>query len=637
MCGIAGKVGGADRDSGLTSVLDALERRGPDDHGRWKELDVSLGHRRLSIIGLAPSGRNPMFNEDGSLALVFNGEIFNYQELRDDLRDRGHRFSSDTDSEVLLHLYEDHGPKLLSMIEGMYAFAIWNRQRRELFAARDPFGEKPFYYGRPDKGGLVFASSATALVRSGLLPAGLDAEAVGRYLLFGGSIGSQTLLSHVHALPAGGNLRFRPDDDSLEITVNHGFPSLLDRAQSEPPLEWGDLVAAVRRRMIADVPTGVFLSGGIDSTVITAAARQVTTGDLKSFSIGYESPHLEFDETADALIAARHIGTDHHTDVITADDFARSLDQIVFASDLPSHDGVNTFFASRLASRNVKVTMTGIGGDELFGGYSTFRYERMAGTALVRHAITVGRLLAPVVEPIIAQAERSGRTAWPLLLVDQSARERQDPFYRWFQVRRFLAPADASALTQGRATRAAQLAGCWSRAREGLLADMDIPTPLAQSTRALECMGYMSPILLRDADAMSMYHGHELRAPFLDSALVRKVLGIKAEDLLRGGTTKAPLRSLIARHLPDRALEKRKQGFGLPMAAWLCHPRVRSAVQAEIADAGALATGVLDISRVKAIISSYYARSSGHRYRSAMRVWMLFTLLRWIRLLESPL
>src|SRR5712692_10315622 len=211
MCGIAGAIGSAWDDSKFDRLVDLLARRGPDDQGLWREPGVALGHRRLSIIDLSPRGRNPIFNEDGSLVLIFNGEIFNYRELRAELLAKGHRFQSDTDGEVLLHLYEDEGAKLCHRLEGMYAFALWDRGAKRLFAARDPFGEKPFYYwlaGNRDS--FVFASSVTALVRSGLVPAAVDVRPVARYLLFGACVGSDTPIQGVKALPPGTTLEYSP-------------------------------------------------------------------------------------------------------------------------------------------------------------------------------------------------------------------------------------------------------------------------------------------------------------------------------------------------------------------------------------------------------------------------------------------
>ena len=642
MCGIAGLVGSAWDSPKFDRLLQLLARRGPDDQGLWREPGVALGHRRLSIIDLSPRGRNPMLNEDGSVVLVFNGEIFNYRGLRSELVEKGHRFQSDSDAEVLLHLYEDEGTELCRRLEGMYAFALWDRHRKRLFAARDPFGEKPFYYGC--FGGhrsLVFASSATALVSSGLVPAAIEPRPIARYLLFGACVGSQTPIRGLEALPPGTTLEYSPSNGSVTLRPQRRVQSFAsDHAATDadaPELAWQDIRAAVQRRMIADVPVGVFLSGGIDSTTVAAALRELVSGRLMSFSVGYESEHTEFDETADARHAARWLGTEHYAEIVTAEDFARSLDDIAKATDLPSHDGVNTFFASRLAARHVKVTMTGIGGDELFGGYSTFRYEQAATSRRLMPLRLLGSSTAALLRPFIQRTEERGLTSWPLLLLEQSRRGHDDTLYRWFQVRRFtplhsvrtlLAPTPEVREETGNDE--------WAPMRDRLKKLFDLPENLARSLPVIESVGYMSPVLLRDSDAMSMYHSLELRVPFLDSDLVRLALSYSLSTLVGSEGGKRPLRQAVQGHIPDRCLQKRKQGFGVPMGAWLWTSAVRQAVCERFREPPRLSRDIFETTALQSLIKSYYGRpKSRTRYRLSARVWMTYTLLRWLETIGS--
>lgn len=633
MCGIAGIIGPGWNGPGLETLLDEVARRGPDDYGVWREPDVALGHRRLSIIGLAESGRNPMFNEDESLALVFNGEIFNYESLRRELRARGHVFRSQTDTEVILHLYEEEGTSLCRRLEGMYAFALWDRTQQLLFAARDPFGEKPFYYYVAHSGtGIAFASSATALARSGVAPARLDAEPLAHYLLFGACVGTRLPIAGVRALAPGTQLVFRRAHSGVELETHHSIDELAPGLCDPAELTWEDIVGAVRRRMIADVPTGVFLSGGIDSTAVAVAMRESVAGRLMSFSIGYESAHAAFDESSEAEDTARLLSTEHHTERVTAEDFARSIDSIVAATDLPSHDGVNTYFASRLAAGYVKVAMTGIGGDELFGGYSTFRYERAVRSALAAPVTLVSRALAPLLRPLIAMSEDAGMTQWPLLWLEQSALGNDDPFFRWFQVRRLSSPyAVEQLLRTGSAGAQALAESAWSARRPEFARVFGLSDELSRRTQALELGGYLSPVLLRDADAMSMFHALELRVPFLDSAFARRGLAFGISELADGDGSKAPLRRALAGHVPSRVLRRRKQGFGVPLGAWLRHPAVQREIISRFHEPSATATAVFDREELKRLVESFYHGIGSERpFRLVARLWTTYMLLRWL-------
>lgn len=629
MCGICGAVGLVDAAERVQSLSAAIAPRGPDDCGFWANGDIALGHRRLSIIGLSPAGRNPMWNETRDVCLVFNGEIFNYRELRAELAGRGHRFSSDTDSEVLVHLYEEMGETLCSRLDGMYAFAIWDSRRRWLIAARDPFGEKPFYYHHQGRR-FAFASTVTALVRSGIASPDVNSDEVAAFLMLGGTAAPATMLRSVRALPAGSRLRFEADSGSLTITADRAVEQLIGaNGAGREPLAWEHLVGAVERRMIADVPVGVFLSGGVDSTSVAAAMRERVTGRLLSFSIGYESEHADFDETDDAHVAARLLGTEHHMDVVTRDDFIANIEHILTALDLPSHDGVNSYYASRLAARHVKVAMTGIGGDELFGGYSTFRYELASRGRMGRLGRGLGRLAAPIGRHLAARSEWRGETKWPFLLLAQGANHGGDTLSRWFQVRRLTPPqiveaiVPTTSLSDTKAQRAA--VASWLR----------LSNEHPSSISLLDCVGYMTPVLLRDADAASMHHGLELRVPFLDPALVRKAFSFPLETLVGPAGGKDPLRAIVSRHVPPRTLEKRKQGFGMPIGSWLRDARLSASMRELLSDAGSLARDVLHIPSLAAEFRAFQESEAVPPYRRVMRIWMLYSLLHWFRRLES--
>ena len=581
-----------------------------------------------------------MFNEDQTLVLVFNGEIFNYRDLRRGLLSRGHRFCSESDGEVLLHLYEEEGTALCRLLEGMFAFAIWDRPRQQLFAARDPFGEKPFYYYQSsDSRSLAFASSVAALVKSGLAPFALNADSLAGYIVFGASLGNETLAEGVRTIPAGCHLTFTPNDGRLMIEPYQRIQSLADQAltSTEPgptPLLWGDVLDAVRKRMIADVPVGVFLSGGLDSSAIAAALKELYPDRIKSFTVGYEAKNSAFDETTPARQAATLLGTEHYEEVVTARDFANSLDSIIAATDLPSHDGVNTFFASRLAARHVKVVLNGIGADELFGGYSTFRYEHLTTTPAFRMGRPFARMTLPLFRQAILTAEERGRTVWPYLFLEQSPPDLAQTLFRWYQVRRLTPPEGVSRLLAGDLGRTEPLLSSeWGQRRDRLIALFGLPDRLVRSMPVLEVAGYLSPVLLRDSDAMSMYHSLELRIPFLDTAFVRLALQYSLDQLMTLRSGKQPMRRAIAGHVPNSVMGRRKQGFGIPIGAWLDYPSVREAVLDEFASLPQRARGLLDEQGLKELAHRFYHDNSppNRHYRLVARTWMMYCLLRWIR------
>ena len=530
---------------------------------------------------------------------------------------------------MLVHLYEEMGEDLCSRLDGMYAFAIWDVRRRQLVAGRDPFGEKPFYYHHQGRR-FAFASTVTALIRSGITSADVNADEVAAFLMLGATAAPATMLRSVRALPAGSRLRFDAETGSLTVTADRSVEQLIDPdgARGEP-LAWEDLVGAVERRMIADVPVGVFLSGGVDSTSVAAAMRERVTGRLLSFSIGYESEHADFDETNDAHLAARLLGTEHHMDVVTRDDFIANVDDILSALDLPSHDGVNAYYASRLAARHVKVAMTGIGGDELFGGYSTFRYELASRGQVGRLGRGLGRLAAPFGRHLAARSEWRGETKWPFLLLAQGANRADDTLSRWFQVRR-LTPIEvveaivpATTMSDTNAQRAA--VASWLR----------LSNLRPSSVSLLDCVGYMTPVLLRDADAASMHHGLELRVPFLDPGLVKKAFSFPLEQLVGPSGGKDPLRAVISRHVPPRTLEKRKQGFGMPIGSWLRDARLGTSIRELLSDSGSIAQEVLHMPSVAAEFRAFQESGTVPPYRRVMRIWMLYSLLHWFRRLQS--
>lgn len=554
----------------LLSIRDHMAARGPDGVGEWYSTDrrVALGHRRLAIIDLSPTGAQPMFSADQSLAIVFNGEIYNYRELRADLEDRGCFFKSQSDTEVLLHLYAELGEAMLPKLRGMYAFALWDNQKGGLFLARDPFGIKPLYYA--DDGKTIRAASQVKALLAGrhIDKTPEPAGHVG-FFLWGHVPEPFTLYRNIRALPAGSSLwvgrdgKHEPKNfwdvtsilSSTEPTNRE--PSTLNPQLSNERLR-SALLDTVRRHLVADVPVGVFLSSGLDSTTLAALAAEAG-GTLRTVTLGFE----EFrgtanDETALAEEVARWYGADHQTVWVTRTDFQEHFERLLAAMDQPSIDGVNTYFVSLAAARTgLKVALSGLGGDELFGGYSSFTdVPRMVRAASRFGRVSLlGKGIRIVSAPILKRftspkyaglVEYGGTYGGAYLL-------RRSMVMPW-ELPKFL---DAEVVRQG--WEELQSLPRLKQTTHGLASAQ-------QKVSALELSWYMRNQLLRDSDWAGMAHSLEIRVPFVDPELLKRIAPLLAGEK---PPTKRDMANAPARKLPDAILQRPKTGFAIPVREWL--------------------------------------------------------------------
>jgi asparagine synthase (glutamine-hydrolysing) len=554
MCGIAGilRTGGDDRDaSALEAMQSALRHRGPDDAGTWRSPagEALFAHNRLSIIDLTAAGHQPMSSDDGRLTIVYNGEIYNHAALRERLATAGAAFRTRSDTEVILRAYEAHGTACLPMLRGMFAFAIWDARDRTCLLARDPFGIKPLYYHAAGER-LAFASEVRALVRSGLVPADLDADGVLGYLRFGAVREPATLLAAVRAVEPGQWLRWR------EGTLESGkywslvFSPEPANAVSAAQATRAALIDSVEHHFVSDVPVGIFLSGGIDSTALVALARAAGHPDLRTFSISF--PDLPNDEGEVARRTAAHFGTRHEDWPIGAGearalmgDFAQSMDQ-------PSIDGLNTLAVSRLARRHgLKVVLSGLGGDELFAGYKSFRHvPRM--TRWHRRLERVG----PARRGLANALSGSPRPQWRRLGEMLGDTPGLGTSYS----------ALRGIFTRGEAARLA--AGYVATPHQGASSEPASPEDADErdAVSRLELTHYLRNQLLRDGDVNSMACGLELRVPLLDAVLVSALGRIPASLRLRPG--KRLLLDAVP-EIPGWVARRPKRGFLFPFERWL--------------------------------------------------------------------
>ena len=566
MCGIAGFVGAPDRDA-LHRMARALAHRGPDGDGFLEDAAsrVHLAHRRLAILDIA-GGHQPMRTPDGSLSVVFNGQIYNFAELRAELEMLGARFVSDhSDTEVLLHAWRHWGAGMVQRLNGMWAFALHDRERRLLFCSRDRFGKKPFFYfsGPND---FVFASELIALREHPRVPSALDELALRKYYAYGYVPAPRTFLAGVRKLPAGHNLTLDLSSGNLRIERYWRYlPEPFEERPAQAEARWAEellerLDAAVARRLVADVPVGAFLSGGIDSSTVAALAmRHVGRDRLKTFSIAFDES--SFDESAYAQLVARHIGAEHYVDTLGIARALEILPEVAQRLDEPIADSslLPTFLVSRFARRQVTVALGGDGADELLAGYDPFRalryaraYERLVPRPVHRAiSLLVGRL--PVSHRYMSLDFRLKRT---LRGLDHAA-----PF--WLPV--WMAPVPPS---QWQELFQAPV-DCEEVFSEAIEAWDECPRSCpVERTIAFYVRTYLQDDILVKVDRASMMNSLEVRAPFLDVDVVDFTRRLPADMKLRGGQTKYLLRRAVQKLLPAPVLTRSKQGFAVPVGRW---------------------------------------------------------------------
>ena len=591
MCGIAGVV----RRDGViapdpSAALDAaLAHRGPDGCGVWRSSarDVLLVHRRLAIIDPGPSGAQPMATADGRHTIVFNGEVYNYQELRRSLEARGERFTTGSDTEVLLRLLACDGPSALADVRGMFAFGWWDAEARALVLARDRFGIKPLYMTATDRT-MAFASEVHALVASGLVDRTIDPAGVLGFLAWGTVPPSLTYVAGVASVPPGSWLRWSQDGRRTQqqfasVTDVHARP-LSGCTQPELRERVGAAVRqSVGSHLVADVPVGVFLSGGIDSSAILSAAVDAGVSSLNTYTVRFDDRSSEHEY---ARLVASVFGAQHHELVLDPGRIVADLPRILARLDQPTLDGVNSYYVSAaVAETGIKAVLSGAGGDELFGGYPSFR--RLPAATRIKRRL---QPLVPAVGPAVSAVLPERLTArWHHFMsgngcIDAAYRT-QRGLYMPAEVERIAGPAlrDRWAPTFERVAAA-----------ESALFD-GASTTLEGDVARLETRVYLGSQLLRDLDVMSMAHALEVRVPFVDHVLLEAVwpdLGAYP-SLMRN---KRLLHETLARPLPREAVDRPKQGFTLPFATWIgaeLQPFVRSGM-AHLAETGWIAPDVPD-------------------------------------------
>ncbi len=624
MCGIAGFVDTAalpQSGNTLRRMTDRIAHRGPDDAGLFADGPVSLGHRRLSIIDLSALGHQPMPNEDGSCHIIFNGEIFNHAAIRPALERAGHHYRSHSDTETILHAWEEYGDDCVSHFRGMFAFAIWDRTRQQLFCARDRLGIKPFYYWQ--SGTLfAFASEIKALLEHPAIGANLNEKLVSEYLAFGYTNGEETLFAGIRKLMPG---------HTLTVDIRDGKPAITIRQYWDPHgatdpgcVSDEDWIRELRRRLeeniemrlMSDVPLGMFLSGGVDSSAIAALMKRMTGSAVKSFSVGYAE--AAYSELGYARQVAGSIGTDHHEVLVGMEDFFNALPRLVWHEDEPIAwpSSVSLYFVSRLASQHVKVVLTGEGSDELFGGYARYGfYNRNYGRAEAYKCVPAA----------IRTALRSFLGSTPLLRADLRRKALhtilgRDPDIRSLYLDNFygaFSQGEREALVRSSAPQSDVYAGfmdCWKKAPGASLLGKMLYSD--QKTYLVE--------LLMKQDQMSMACSIESRVPLLDHTLVEFAASIPDRLKLHGGESKYVFKKAVEDVLPHDIVYRTKMGFPTPLRAWLRDERAQPLFDL-LRDKSGLLADLIDPGELDRLLQRHRAGQED----GSDRVWRLLNLQLW--------
>lgn len=623
MCGICGYIhlDKAKRASGdiLKGMMDTLANRGPDDAGFFLKGRVALGHRRLSIIDLS-TGHQPIFNEDGSLVIVYNGEIYNFPELKLLLESRGHIFKTHSDTEVIVHAYEEFGEECLKFFNGMFSFALWDDRRETLFLARDRFGKKPLYYASFDNQ-FIFGSELKSLLKHPSIRREIDPVAVSKYLAYEYIPSPHSIFKNIYKLEAGTKIVLKNSGQKINRFWDISFdkPAVFNLEDTKARIT--DLLKrSVRKRLISDVPLGVFLSGGIDSSCVVAMmADLMSPKDIKTFSVGFKE--RSFDESDDARRVAKYFGTDHHEEILDPQTMLDVFPNILELLDEPFADSsiIPTYLVSRFTRKSVKVALGGDGGDELFLGYPSF----------LAHGLNNRFSFIPDFFKRL-----------PLEFITSILPPSHKYMSFHFKAKRF-----ARGLAYPEEIRHQVWIGSFTPAEQHRLFLPSIELNfnpfsvyretdnLYNAVRSLDVLDraiyiyiktYMTDDILTKVDRASMANSLEVRAPFLDTDFATFAAGIPPEFKLRNFTTKWILKEVLKERLPRETIGKPKQGFAVPVAKWL-REDLKDLLMMAFDKKKIDREGIFRYDYIKALLNSYLSGRKDLR----KEIWALFMFEMW--------
>ena len=645
MCGIAGWINldttrsfNAGAETVLHSMCETIVHRGPDSEGLWTDETVALGMRRLSIIDLK-TGDQPVFSEDRSVVVMMNGELYNYREVRSDLEKLSHKFTTKSDTEILPHLYEEYGDAFLDHVNGMYAFSLWDSRKKKLIIARDRFGEKPLYYGVFDCK-LIWASEPKALLVHPSVKAELDLDALRHYLSFDYVPAPMSIFKGIHKLPAAHiltvengevktrrywDISWRQDAEARTLvrakSGANGTGTLrrVSASLSESADELRDLLSdAVRMRLVSDVPLGILLSGGIDSSTVAAFATRHATEKVKTFSIGFEED--SFDESKFARQVAKHLDTEHYEEILSAEKAGDLISEIGTWLDEPLSDGslIPTYLLARFVRKHVTVALGGDGGDELFAGYPMYYAHKVAATYNAIPAFLRSGLIEPIVNSLPVSTNNMSLDYKAKRFVRASKSGIVERHHSWFGS--FDAGQHESLLT--RDVLEQTNADIYRGVRE-LVNASDAKNVIEQMQYA-DINFYMAEDILSKVDRAAMAVSLETRAPFLDPRVGQFAASIPVEYKLKGSKGKYILKAAMKDLLPKTILNRPKKGFGIPIADWL-KGRLNPLVHDLLAAERLKKQGLFNANYVQKLIKDHETGTASHH----KELWTLLVFQLW--------
>ncbi len=627
-------------------MCERIVHRGPDSEGLWTDDRVALGMRRLSVIDLK-TGDQPVFNCDRSVVVMMNGELYNYREVRADLEKRGHKFETETDTEILPHLYEEYGDAMVDHVNGMFAFALWDTRKKKLLIARDRFGEKPLYYGVFD-GKLIYGSEPKALLAHPSVKPEINLDALRHCLSFDYVPAPMSIYKGISKLPAGHlltvengeiktrrywNLSWQKPDREGGLVTRHDHGNGANAQLDRPALPNGQASAsfdskasdlkellsdAVRMRLVSDVPLGILLSGGIDSSTIAAFATQHATEKVKTFSIGFEED--SFDESKYARLVAKHLNTEHHEEILSAGKAGDLVSEIGTWLDEPLSDGslIPTYLLSRFVRQHVTVALGGDGGDELFAGYPMYYAHKAAGYYAAIPSFIRNGLIEPVVNALPVSTKNMSFDYKAKRFVAATKFDAVTRHHSWFgsfsidQHERLLTP-DVLNNSGG---------DIYKGAREML--------PLSDATTEIERMQfldinfYLAEDILTKVDRAAMAVSLETRAPFLDPRVARFAASVPLEYKLKGSKGKFILKEAVKDLIPAEIINRPKKGFGIPVAEWL-KGRLNPLLHDMLAPERLKSQGLFNADYVQTLIKEHETGIASHH----KELWTLLVFQLW--------
>ena len=622
MCGIAGIIGnGVDRRSTVERMTDVLFHRGPDDSGHYHDEHMSMGQRRLAIIDLN-TGHQPISNEDDTLQLVCNGEIYNSPELRAELITKGHQFKTASDVEVILHLYEEYGRDCVKYLRGMFAFALWDTKKRLLFVARDHMGQKPLFFYQHEAG-FVFASEVKAILACDLVQPEIELEAIWHYVSMRFVPDQYSMFKGIQKLPAGSSLYWQDGNVRVQRYWDIDFNNKIGGSVDDIEQGLHDvLYDAVKSHLLSDVRVGAFLSGGIDSSTVSAMMAKEIADPVPVFSIGVKEQ--SYNELPYARMVVDRYGLEGHEKIVEAD-LVHLIPTMIQHLDEPADPfGVGVYLVSSVAKEYVKVVLTGDGGDENFAGYDRFAGQRLADYYAMLPLWVRKSVMKKIISLIPESFEYKTVAQKARWMNEVSMYDRGERYAHSLSILRFTPESKAELFSSG----VQQQIECVNSDEKILqFFDADNANDLVDKMLYTDLMTRMPDHLLTIADRMTMAHSIESRAPLIDHKLVEYAASIPAYYKLKGNKIKYILRKVAARYLPDELVYRKKQGFGFPIAQWI-RSDLSGFLQKLFAESRFVELGIFEQKYMQELLDEHLSGKVDHNFR----LWILLNLELWYRI-----